>query len=118
MRVIIAGGRDITPAQRTITDAARRLEMKHGDGITHIVTGCATGVDRAGEKWARQHMCHVVRFPADWKQHGRAAGPLRNREMAQNADALILIWDGKSRGSASMKREAEARGLHIEEVVV
>ena len=57
-------------------------------------------------------------FPADWQKHGRKAGPLRNMEMAINADALVLVWDGKSAGSASMKREAERAGLLIFELIV
>ena len=41
-------------------------------------------------------------FPADWERHGKAAGYIRNREMAQNADALVAFWDGESRGTKSM----------------
>lgn len=50
---------------------------------------------------------------ADWDAHGKAAGPIRNRKMAQEADALLLLWDGKSKGSASMLAEAKRTGLQI-----
>jgi hypothetical protein len=33
--------------------------------------------------------------------------------MAENADALVAIWDGKSRGTANMIQEAEKRGLRV-----
>lgn len=52
-------------------------------------------------------------FPADWDKYGRRAGPIRNREMAEYADALLAYWDGKSRGTKNMIEEARARGLKV-----
>lgn len=66
-----------------------------------------------GEGWAKRKGIPVKRFPADWNQYGRRAGPLRNREMARYADALIAIWDGKSRGTRSMIDEALREGLEV-----
>jgi len=50
-------------------------------------------------------------FKADWNRHGRAAGPIRNREMAAYADGVCLFKGG--RGTASMYREAVKAGLVI-----
>lgn len=113
MKVIIAGGRNI--------HEYKYVEWAVKDSlfdITEVVCGGASGVDTYADKWAylNQVPCHVM--PALWDKEGRAAGPLRNRRMAEYADALILVWDGKSAGSASMKREAERRKLKIHEVVV
>lgn len=55
----------------------------------------------------------VERFPADWDRRGRAAGRIRNREMAKHADALIAVWDGESRGTANMILEAHRAGLKV-----
>ena len=44
----------------------------------------------------------VAYFPADWDKYGKAAGFIRNEQMAQNADALVVFWDGKSRGTKNM----------------
>lgn len=58
---------------------------------------------RALIRWgANEQGIPVVEFPADCKLHRKAAGPIRNEQMAQYADALILVWDGKSAGSSSM----------------
>lgn len=38
--------------------------------------------------------------------------------MADYADAMILVWDGKSRGSANMLKQAREKGLKIYEKVV
>lgn len=77
-----------------------------------------TGVDAAGEAWAHAHGIPVRIYPPDWQRLGTKAGPVRNAQMAREADALLLIWDGRSRGSASMLREARTRLLEVREVIV
>ena len=50
-------------------------------------------------------------FPADWKAHGKAAGPIRNRDMAKHADQVVLFPGG--RGTENMYQEAKKAGLVI-----
>ena len=71
------------------------------------------GADALGERYAAERGYLLRRFPADWKQYGRAAGVRRNKEMAQNADALIAFWDGISRGTKNMIEEATAAGIIV-----
>ena len=113
MKVIIAGSRTIKDA-RLVEDAIRLS----GFHITEVVCGCADGVDKLGEAWAIYNQIPVVRYPAPWAQHGKAAGPIRNAQMAEYADALVCVWDGVSRGSRSMIRLARKAGLKVFEVVV
>jgi hypothetical protein len=108
MKVIIAGSRTITDYQ-LVEDAVSESGLK----ITEVVSGRAQGVDTLGEVWAARHSVPVKPFPADWNTHGKSAGPIRNRQMAEYADALILIWDGKSRGSFNMLQTARSCGLKI-----
>jgi hypothetical protein len=63
-------------------------------------------VDTLAELWAVENGIPNTRYPADWKRYGRKAGPIRNRLMAENAEALIAIWDGKSRGAMDMIKQA------------
>lgn len=91
------------------------LELPEG---TFVICGMAPGVDRAGREWAIAKDIPVVECPADWKTYGKSAGPIRNKEMASIARSLVLIWDGKSAGSANMKTVAKSYGLEIEEFVV
>jgi hypothetical protein len=90
--------------------AAERFEKFTGQKITEVVTGKAKGADTLGEKWARcVANLPVKEFPADWKTHGLKAGPIRNGEMADYADGLIVfIWNG-SRGSANMLEQMQNR---------
>jgi hypothetical protein len=117
MKVIIAGGRDIK-SEAVVLEAIMRAQVLDGFTITEVVSGGAKGVDRFGEQWALAVGLPVKWFHAEWEKHGTAAGPIRNRQMAEYAEALILVWDGKSRGSASMKREATKRGLKVSEFLV
>jgi hypothetical protein len=83
------------------------------DEITEVVSGNAKGVDRMGESYAKQHGWPIKKFPAQWGEFGKQAGPIRNQEMAKYADALVLIWDGKSKGSKNMLNQAKSNGLRI-----
>lgn len=115
MRTIIAGSRTITNAavvEQAITEAP------FWPKITEVLCGGAQGVDTLGANWAKHRGITISHYPAKWDEYGPSAGPIRNREMAQNADALILVWDGKSRGSRSMLSYARSSGLKIFEWVV
>ena len=56
---------------------------------------------------------HVI--PADWKKHGRAAGPIRNQQMLDEgkADVVVALWDGKSRGTLDMIQRATEAGVPV-----
>lgn len=53
------------------------------------------------------------RYPADWALYGKAAGAIRNRKMAENSDALVAVYDGKSPGTKNMIDEAKKVGLKV-----
>jgi hypothetical protein len=108
VKVIIAGGRDFWDCA-VCDNAIERSGFK----ITEIVSGGAQGADALGVQWARLHGIPMRHFPAQWKEHGRAAGPIRNRKMAEYADALIALPGG--RGTANMVAEARKRGLLVYE---
>lgn len=108
MKTVIAGSRSIT--DRKIVDEAIQAS---GFTITEVVSGGARGVDSLGECWASDNNIPVTRFPARWNLHGRSAGPIRNHQMADYADALIAVWDGESKGTLDMITQAKCRGLHV-----
>lgn len=88
------------------------------DQITRVCCGMAVGADKFGSKWAKARGIPVDEFPPNWKRYGLPAGPIRNGQMAQVAEALILVWDGKSNGSASMLRTATRKKLMISEYII
>lgn len=78
-----------------------------------VVSGTARGVDQLGEQFAKDFSLPVTRFPANWDAYGKQAGFLRDKEMAEHADALIAVWDGKSRGTEHMIDIATEKGLAV-----
>lgn len=78
-----------------------------------IFSGGARGADFLAEAYARGKTYELKIFPAKWDIYGRSAGPIRNEEMARNADVLIAFWDGKSAGTKNMIAQAEKNNLKI-----
>lgn len=76
-----------------------------------LVSGGAKGADALAERYASDNNIEIDVFNADWNKHGKAAGPKRNKQMAEVADVLLAFWDGKSRGTANMIDEAKQRGV-------
>lgn len=106
MRTIIAGSRSL--GFKAVSEA-----MEFCGWIPSVViSGCARGVDQAGEAWAKQHTIPIERYPADWSL-GKSAGYIRNSKMAEAADALIAVWDGQSRGTHHMIDIACNQGLKV-----
>lgn len=112
-KVIIAGGRHFDNYQLLKEKCDYYLQNKLKEGGVVIVSGHATGADALGERYAQERGLSIDAHPADWNQHGRAAGPIRNAEMAEVADALIAFWDGQSRGTANMINLAKSKGLKV-----
>ena len=108
MRTIIAGSRSIS--DYSLLETAVNLS---GFEITRVISGHARGADKLGEMYAKKHKIPLQIFHPDWNRWGRSAGIRRNVDMAKNADALICLWDGISKGSAHMIRIAEERGLKV-----
>lgn len=77
-----------------------------------IVSGGATGADNLGERFAKERNDKLKIFTADWNTHGKKAGYLRNRQMAEYATHCICFWDGKSKGTKMMIELARQNGLH------
>ena len=64
-----------------------------------VVVGDAKGVDQYAITFLEKFgFAHDV-FIADWDAYGKAAGPIRNAQMVEQANVLLAFWDGKSRGT-------------------
>lgn len=112
MKVIVAGSREGFVA-RNVFEAIEESPF-HGK-ITEIVSGGARGVDRDGEYYAKCNSLPVKQFLPDWEKYGKSAGMIRNHDMALYADALVAVWDGKSRGTQHMILDMQKTGkpVHI-----
>lgn len=102
MRLVIAGSRS-TPHREAVAQvrAAYNSYLKLFPAPTTIIHGDAKGIDAAAKSIFTSRL-EVVPFSANWDLYGKAAGPIRNQEMARAADTLLAIWDGDSKGTKSM----------------
>jgi hypothetical protein len=106
MKTIIAGGRDYYLDDED-TDKLDNLKVK----ITQVISGGARGADSCGEIWAKNNNIPLKIYPADWNTHGKSAGYIRNKQMAEVADACILFPGG--RGTEMMFKLAKDYKLEI-----
>lgn len=124
MKVIVAGSRSLFG-----TAWVEKAVGLSGFEITEVVSGRAPGIDQAGETWAKFRGIPIKAMPARWndlshpdrivrtntrgEKYDARAGARRNLKMAQYADALIAIWDGKSRGTRDMIKSAQKLRLKV-----
>jgi len=107
MKVIIAGSRDFDDYE------LMKKSLKGMTFITEVVNGGARGADTLGGQFGIDNGMVVKLFPAQWEKYGKKAGHIRNTQMAEYADMLIAFWDGMSKGTAHMIKEAKKRNLEV-----
>lgn len=115
MNLVVFGGRDFNNYELLKTTIESTKAFREGK-ITHVVCGMAQGADLLGKRWAEEQGLEVIKRPADWDRYGKAAGAIRNREMAEISDGGIGFWDGKSTGTNNMINNLKK--LHIPYVTV
>ena len=108
MKLIVAGSRTFMDKQKVFDFLDKGKEK-----ITEIVSGLAKGPDSFGKEWAEINGIPVKEFPADWDNLGRKAGPIRNCQMGDYADALVAFWDGESKGTKHMIEYATKKNLKV-----
>ena len=115
MRVLVCGGRNYG-----IKDEAARLFMfrqlstlheKHY--FTAIIEGGAPGADASAATFGRMNSIPVLTFKADWDEHGRAAGPIRNRRMIEEGHPDLVVAFPGGRGTADMMFWAKKAGVKV-----
>ena len=118
--IAAGGGRDLAWPQQRV--AAELLARSSGRLVHLLLHGGARGADAAIGRAAQQLGWSALVMPAQWQLHGRAAGPIRNRELLEQAVAqavaqsspgsiasvLVVAFPGGP-GTASLVREARRR---------
>lgn len=104
MKVAIVGSRDFPRLYRV----REYVEALPED--TLVISGGARGVDREAVRAAKARGLATMEYFALWKEHGRSAGPIRNARLVQEADCLMVFWDGVSKGTLDTIHKAEAAG--------
>ena len=111
MRVLCCGDRNWSSYEII------RRELEKLDDYTTVISGCANGADSISAYIARQLNYKVLDFPANWNKYGRAAGPIRNKQMLDEGKPDLVIafhTDIKnSKGTKNMIEQAEKKGIKV-----
>lgn len=106
MKVIVTGGRDYD----NYDEVCKVLDAL---GVQHVVTGGAKGADRLAETYIDDFGFTYRRYEADWDKYGKAAGPIRNRQMLEeNKDCIVIAFPG-GKGTADCVRQARQLGMVV-----
>ncbi len=115
--IVAAGGRDLSwPPERI---ASALLQRSGGRAVHLLLHGGARGADHAIGRAAYQLGWRVQTHAADWRRHGRTAGPIRNRLLLEqalveaqahtssslSASVLVIAFPGGA-GMASLVQQA------------
>lgn len=111
MRILVCGDRGWTDSEFIY----KILEKEASDTV--IIHGAARGADSLAGYAALKLGFKIESYPADWKTYGRAAGPIRNRQMLLmgKPHQVFAFHDDieNSKGTKDMMKQAEKAGLLV-----
>ena len=137
LRVLVCGGRDFGVAKPAAPEPllARRPYGAAKDDLKAIVErslleralskvhrlrqidtlihGGAWGADNLAGRWAIARGIKVEIYPANWQQHGRRAGYLRNKAMLEQSKPHVVVAFPGGRGTANMTKLALDAGITV-----
>lgn len=125
MRVLVCGGRhysDWVKVRQVLGDICDKHSIYYSQSDNWlpsdiiIITGaCPTGADDLAASFAMVYWTQYESFPADWKKHGRTAGPIRNQHMLDEGKPDLVVAFTGGRGTADMVRRSREAGVEVRE---
>ena len=120
MKVAVIGSRTLNSEShyQQLSQELDALVIAEAQAISLIISGLAVGIDKMGERFALERGIPTQIFLPDYQSHGRFAPLVRNQLIVNEADICLVLWDGKSKGTAHALRLARRkRGLRLIVVV-
>lgn len=110
VRVLVCGGRDYFDQARV----DQLLDKIHETTpIAELCQGGAAGADALGKRWAAKRGVPCVEYPANWKEHGKVAGPIRNNKMLREFKPDLVVAFPGGRGTAHMVSISDRAGVNV-----
>lgn len=112
--VLVCGGRGLNEFE--VWNALERdfyLLLPFGNTFKKMIHGGASGADIGAARWAESEGVKVVEYKANWKKHGKAAGPIRNQQMLDEGKPDYVFAFPGGKGTADMVRRAEHAGITV-----
>jgi len=110
MKVAVVGSRNFEDYSLvcSVLDEIKSIDL--------IISGGAKGADSLAEQYAKDCEIKTEIILPDWKQYGRGAGFVRNRQIVESCDCLVAFWDGKSKGTKNSISLAQKRNIEVKVV--
>lgn len=108
MIVLVCGGRNYSNSDKVDVVLGA---LNESEPISKLVHGAATGADSLARRWAKSKGIETIGYPARWSEHGRAAGPIRNRQMLDEESPDFVVAFPGGRGTDNMIKQAEDAGI-------
>lgn len=112
VRVLVCGGREFAGGDWLFA-VLGRIHRKRT--ITCVIHGAARGADTLADRWAQSEWIDRMVFPAQWRTHGKAAGPIRNQQMLDEGKPDVVVAFPGGRGTAHMVKIAREAGVPVYE---
>lgn len=115
MRILVCGGRHFTDKE-LLFEVLDLFYKKHGPLV--IIEGGAMGADYFARQWVRQRQklgwdVQGITVPANWRMHGKSAGPIRNQQMLdEHYPDKVVAFRGQ-KGTADMVARAHKAGVPV-----
>lgn len=111
MKVLVCGGRDFSDYDY-LESVLNEVDSK--TPILELAQGGARGADSLAHKWAVENGIYkICTFIADWDTHGRAAGPIRNRQMLNEFQPDLVVAFPGGFGTEHMIAIALEAGVEV-----
>ena len=105
MKIAVVGSRNLTNIE---------IDKYITEDVDEIVSGGAIGVDSCAAEYAKRRGLKLTEFFPQYDKYGRAAPIVRNKDIVNYADKIIVFWNGSSKGTLSVIKYAQKIGKHIE----
>ena len=105
MKVAVVGSRSLSDV---------KIDEYIPENTEEIVSGGAVGADNCAAEYARRRGIRLTVFLPQYESYGRAAPIVRNRQIVDYSDKIIIFWDGKSKGTLSVIKYAQKSGKPFE----
>jgi hypothetical protein len=120
-RVLVCGSRywNDSFALYAFLDGLLARHQKESRSPMVIIEGDAPGADTYAGNWAEYHPwdAELVKYPADWDKYGKAAGPIRNKQMLEEGKPTLVVafTDNleESKGTKNMVTQAKKAGVPV-----
>ena len=109
MKLMIAGSRSITNID---------LSQYVSNDIDLIISGGASGIDTLAEAYADKKRISKLILRPSYQRYGRGAPIIRNAQMVDIADEVLVIWDGSSKGTKNTIEYAQSKNKPVKLVIV